>query len=323
MQGIRFSPDKSKVQIQIFIMPEYAKQVSASTRFWNAAGITVNGNLSNIKIRTGSLASILQGGVMFDQFGKAGYAPSKNGEHFTLYSSKDDADNAGVTVQLHLQSASGLSVGSEIRYRGLKVGEITQLQFNDKLDGVTAFAALRSSTAPLLTTGTIWWQVKAEFGLARTANLGTLIGGDYLQLRPGTGTPSTTFEVHDTEPVETARPGGLNLILTAKSLGSIAAGNPVLYRQIRIGTVLGADLSSTADGVRIYINIDKPYTHLVHKNSLFTNVSGVSVNAGLFSGVHIDTQSLETIIAGGIALEANDASGEAVLEGTQFELHEK
>lgn len=324
VQGIRFSPDKTKVQLQIFILPDYAKQVSTATRFWNASGITVNGNLSNIKVNTGSLASILQGGVMFDQFSKERHQLAKNGDRFTLYAARDDALNAGITVELHLQSATGLSIGSEIRHRGLKVGEITHLQLNKQLDGVTAFAAMNSNAASLLNTETTWWQVEPEFGLARTANLGTLIGGSYLALRPGNGTPTTVFDVHEVEPTETMKPTGLNLTLTAERAGSLKAGNPILYRQVRIGSVLGIDLSPSSTGVRIYININETHAKLIHQNSRFVNVSGVSVNAGLFSGMQINTESLETIIAGGIALEEDSGNaGEPIKQGAQFELHEK
>lgn len=324
VQNIRFAPDKSKVLIDIYINPAYASLVNHATRFWNAGGVEINGSLSNIKIRTGSLASVLQGGIIFDQFSEnVKTHAAQNGDVFTLYSARSDAANAGISVELHLQTATGLMVGSEIRHLGLKVGEITKLVLNKNLDGVTAFASMNINMKPLLTSGTVFWRVEPHFGLTKTSHLDTLIGGSYLDVRAGKGSPTNTFTVTDAEPIEKARAAGLNLVLTSKEVGSLKTGNPVLYRQIPIGTVLGTDLSDNAENVRIYINIDPTYAHLVQKNSRFVNVSGVLINAGLFSGVHIDTESLESIIAGGITLEISDKESEPAADGTYFELHEK
>jgi paraquat-inducible protein B len=74
-----------------------------------------------------------------------------------------------------------------------------------------------------------------------------------------------------------------------------------LYRQIVVGKVIGVDLADTADSVNIYINIANRYAALITSGTKFWNTSGVKIEAGLFSGVSIDSESIETLIAGGIA----------------------
>ncbi|MBL0731953.1 MAG: hypothetical protein JJW03_03770 [Desulfosarcina sp.] len=54
-------------------------------------------------------------------------------------------------------------------------------------------------------------------------------------------------------------------------------------------------------------------------------MSGIRVDAGIFSGVEIDTESLESIIAGWIAMATpeSDKAGSPVFGGHHFILHEK
>ena len=125
-----------------------------------------------------------------------------------------------------------------------------------------------------------------------------------------------------TKPVTKALPQGLNLRVTAKQLGSLKTGNPVLYRQVQVGSILGSDLSDDGEQVHIYLNILPEFAKLVRANSRFWNVSGIEVKAGLFSGINIRTDSAESILAGGIAFATSDKSSATAKEGESFTLHD-
>jgi paraquat-inducible protein B len=146
--------------------------------------------------------------------------------------------------------------------------------------------------------------------------------GGYLELRPGKGNPVRDFTVTDKEPVISEIESGLNLVLAAPQLGSLKAGDPVLYRQVKVGEVLGSELAANGNRVNVYINIWPEHAQLVRSNSRFWNASGISVEAGIFSGVDVRTESAETILAGGVAFETPDKTSGAVKEGQQFELEE-
>jgi paraquat-inducible protein B len=223
-------------------------------------------------------------------------------------------------VQLELRNAEGISIGSDLRYRGMKLGEITRLQLRADMKGVVAGASLRQDAASLLTSGTHIWKVTPALGLARTAHLDTVLGS-YLDITPGEGEPQLAFVVVDQEPVQTSRETGLNLQLEATQLGSIKSGDPVLFRQVKVGEVLGSDLTEDGKHVKVYINVWPQYSKHVHVGSRFWNASGVRVKAGLFSGVNVDTESLESILSGGIAFTADPSSG-AAPEGQLYTLHD-
>ena len=113
----------------------------------------------------------------------------------------------------------------------------------------------------------------------------------------------------------------MNIKLTTQRLGSVRIGNPILYRQIQVGKVIGVGLSDTADYVNVFINIAKPFSALVNSGSQFWNTSGISIEAGIFSGINIDSESIETLIAGGIAFATPEQDEENMALPSSFTLH--
>lgn len=322
VQDVRLGPDGKHVQVHLHIAPEYAGRVGSTTRFWGAGGLDFRAGSGGVRLRTESLAAIIAGGVAFDNFDSPlARKPAHNGDRYKLYESSDLAQNAGFPVSLQLASGAGLKPGAAVVYRGLEIGELSRVQFKPALDGVVAEALLRPPARALMRHGTRIWRVKAELGLARTANLGTLLTGDYLELRPGPGAERFSFPVEEREPALSRRDQGLNLVLSAPGLGSLKVGDPVLFRQIRVGEVIGSELAESADQVQIYINIEPAHAHLVRAGTKFWQASGIAVDAGLFSGVSVRTESLETILAGGIAFATPEAAGAPAGEGGGFVLH--
>ena len=118
---------------------------------------------------------------------------------------------------------------------------------------------------------------------------------------------------------------GLNIVLETPALGSLKPDSPVYYRQVRVGRVMGSALSPTAQEVFVFVNIEEPYNALIHENTVFWNASGITVDAGIFSGVQVYTESMESILAGGIAFATpeGESMGAPVRSGHHFILQDK
>ena len=73
----------------------------------------------------------------------------------------------------------------------------------------------------------------------------------------------------------------------------------------------------------MYVNIEPPYDVLVRPGTRFWNASGVNIDVGLFSGASIRTESLESILAGGISFATPETSQSTapVQSGEVFTLH--
>jgi len=324
VNGYRLDEDHEAVLVQFTIAPQYQHLVHENTRFWNASGIELSGGLGSFHLKSESIKSILAGGIAFSTPDNPGGA-AREDSVYPLYKDARSALEDSVPIRIMFDAATGLSAGAEIRFQGIQVGRVTDIKLRNNRNGVTVHASLFGSARHMANTGTRFWVVSATFGLARTEHLETLITGNYLAIQPGDGTPATLFTGLEHDPLEQRLGDGLNLQLTTQRLGSIDAGDPVYYRQIRVGSVIGYTLGANANEVIIFINIRPYYAPLVRSNSMFWNASGIRVDASLVGGVKIDTESLQSILDGGIAFSTpdNPDMGDAASQGMSFELHAK
>ena len=318
-----------QIEARVFIEKEFQHFVMKTSRFWNASGIDISGGLSGIKIRTESLESILSAGIAFYTPEDESNAPkAQKGDTFTLYEDYESAHKiGGVPIKITFDSADGLGEGTKIKYHGITVGKVDSVTFSSSLEQVILSAHLDDNASSLAREGTQFWVVKVEFGLAAIKNLGTLVTGDYIAIRPTEegGKPFYDFVGLRKPPVKAPAQWGLTVVLVNDQRGSISVGNKVFYRDIVVGEVTSYELAETGDHVRIYLNIQQRYAPLVREKSVFWNASGVDVNFGLFSGLEINTESFEAILAGGIAFATPDNAdmGEQAKQNAVFQLQPK
>jgi len=149
-----------------------------------------------------------------------------------------------------------------------------------------------------------------------------VLTGAYIQAIPGRGKDRRKFTGLESASPTLGQPG-LNLILSARQLGSVRVGSPVVYRGIEVGSVTGADLGPDATSARLKVFIEQRYARLVRIGSRFWLVSGVDVDFGLFRGLQVNVESLRTLVGGGLAFATPDDSSGTVKDGTLFLLHDK
>ncbi|MFT6578091.1 MAG: paraquat-inducible protein B [Zhongshania sp.] len=317
--------DKDGVNIGIFIHQRYANLVHRESQFWNASGLSISGGLSGLDIHADSLATIVAGGIAF-------HTPEVNkpqsaweGLRYTLYPDfQSTYAEKGRDISLYFASGSNINKGTEIKYQGIKVGEVVTVELDDNMDRVKVSARLAPSAKALARTGSQFWVVRPQLGLIGTRNLETLVTGSYISVRPGYGSVETKFVALDKPPPLSKPSNGLNLIVTAAQRGSIKEGVKVFYRDIPVGEVFGYELAEDATQTLIHINIEPRYTSLVRENSEFWNSSGIAVKFGLFSGATIRSKSIESLLEGGIAFATPGGEDLApvVNDGKNFALHQ-
>jgi len=322
VQSYQFSRDKRSVVVGVHIEPPYAELVNASTRFWNASGVTVNGGLSGIQVRSESLQSLLAGGIAFDTPDPQA-ALTQRIPRFVLHADREAALAKGEAVEVLLRRADGLAAGTPVRYKGLEVGTVRSVTLTDDLTGVVVEAQITTGAERIARAGSQFWVVRPELGIVRTANLETLVTGPYLEVAPAAaGSPrQTRFTALEHAPrAEAAK--GLFLTLSAARLGSIKPGNAVTYREVKVGEVVDYELGANADRVLIKVLIEPRYAPLVRTGSRFWETSGFGVNFSLFKGASLRTDSLESLIEGGVAFATPEGEqmGNRALPGQTFAL---
>lgn len=327
VQSYQLSRDNKQVAFGVHIEPEYTHLVNNSTRFWNASGITLKGGLSGVEVKSESLQTLLAGGISFETPDPKAAKNDKRVQRFNLYSSQEQALEKGVALTIRVPRGDGLNPGTAIRYKGLDVGKVERIELTDDLQAVILHARVTQAAQQIARVGTQFWVVKPEVSLTRAANLETLVTGQYIEVQPAAQKAALKldFTAAEAPPKASVREQGLRLVLSAARRGSIKPGVVVSYREVPVGKVTDFELGPTSDRVLIHVLIEPRYAPLVRTGSRFWNASGIGVDAGLFSGVKVRTESLEALLEGGIAFASpdNPQMGGPAQVGQTFALHDE
>jgi paraquat-inducible protein B len=308
------APDNEHILITVNIGSQYAHLIGEDSVFWDVSGINISGSLSHLKVNTESLMTIAAGGINFDNIEqtnnskrtqqtksvtkKSRKPPVKN---YTLFRSFAAATDNRAVIKLAFKSAAGINIGTEIRHKGIKVGELSSIQLKVEEGFVEAVAKLEDDYASnFARQGSQYWIEKVEVGLSGIKNVDTLISGSYINVTKGDGAPLSRFSVLSSAPMIPSQDAGLSITLISERLMSLQIGSPVTFRQIDVGTITHTELSKMSDKVLITLNVKPQYQHLVHNDSQFWAVSGFNVDIGL-TGATLKAESVKSILVGGIA----------------------
>lgn len=231
----------------------------------------------------------------------------------------------GPTITIAFKSAEGLEAGkTKIKFKDVELGQVSQINLSPDLSHVLVTAELVKQAEKFLSANTRFWVVRARVAAGQVSGLGTLFSGAYIGLDPGQpGPPATHFEGLENPPVVTTDLPGRRFVLKADRLGSLDIGAPVYYRQIKVGQVVGYNLNDDGQAVTVKIFINAPLDKLVYKNTRFWNASGLDVAVDA-NGIRVNTESLVTILVGGIAFDtpANLEPGGLADPDEVFKLYE-
>ncbi|MBW2218902.1 MAG: MCE family protein [Deltaproteobacteria bacterium] len=323
VQGYKISENGEQFSIKVHIQPPFHKLVHKGSRFWNSGGIQLEGSISGFKLKTDSLLSMLKGGIGFSTPEHGRKTPvAENSDSFQLFEDFKAAQT-GIPIVIKFPSGENLTPGqTKVKIKGLEAGYVDRVRIIHDLSGVNAHVIMDPRAEPVLRKGTRFWLVTPKVSITGITGLETLTSGVYIDMQPGKGDPQREFAALDEIPVATKQPNDLRIILTADRLGSLKAGSPIYYRQVQVGEISGYALSPSADQVYLYAGIKKKFTKLVRQNSKFWNVSGINFDFSLLDGGKLQTESLESILAGGVefATPGNDEMGKPVKSKTQFQL---
>lgn len=281
------------VDIQIQIERRYKHLINDNTVFWDQSGVDINASLAGVSIKTGSLESMVRGGIAFDTMENKANRLDK--QTWKLYSSYQQAIKFGAEIRLIADHSHQIVAGSKIVYQGIDVGEVTDVHPDFTRNNVIITAQVYPDYVDhIARQGSYFWINQSSNPVEQVKNLKSLLVSS-IEVKPGLGKLGTQFELHTRAAIDK----GLTLVLQSEQRGSISLGNPVIYRGMEVGSVTQVELGELADRVMITVNIQQPYAYLVRQNSVFWNHSGVDVSIGL-SGAEVRTGSLDTLLSGGI-----------------------
>lgn len=226
----------------------------------------------------------------------------------------------GPVITISFRTGEGLEAGkTKVKYKEVDIGEVQTITLSKDRSQVLVTVQLSKNAESFTAVDTHFWVVRPRLGASGISGLGTLLSGAYIGADGGTSEETTKkFTGLEVQPTVTRDTSGKQFILHADDLGSLDIGSPIFYRRIKVGRVSAYDLDADGKGVNLRIFIDTPYDKFVGINTRFWHASGLDIQVNS-SGFKVNTQSLATVILGGLAFQSTDDNpGTLSKENTTF-----
>jgi len=227
----------------------------------------------------------------------------------------------GPEIGIEFRSAEGIEPGrTELRFKEVVVGHVKRVTIQPNRQKVRVTVGLDKSVENLAVADTRFWVVRPRIGTGGVSGLGTLLSGAYIAIDAGVSEESSReFVGLDTPPLVLRGEPGRSFVLRADDLGSLDVGSPVYHRRIRVGRVVGYTLDPIGKALEVQVFIEAPNESLVTTASRFWNASGVDLALSA-SGLTVNTQSVASVLAGGLAFgdPPRVASAPAAAAGQRF-----
>ena len=230
----------------------------------------------------------------------------------------------GPTITITFENADGLTAEkTKIKFKDVEIGKVTKIDLQEDLSVVVLTVELNKGTKLYLTENTRFWVVRARIGAGEVSGLGTLFSGAYIGIDPSSeGAKQNAFKGLEIPPVLTEDLPGGDFILKARALNSLNLGSPIYYRGIKVGQVVAYHFDQEADAVLINVFVKAPFHEKVFQSTQFWSVSGIDFTMDA-NGIKVDTQSLVSIMTGGVAFDLPSAESHSIIaeDATMFHLY--
>ncbi len=217
----------------------------------------------------------------------------------------------GPTVTITFLTAEGLEKGkTKVRYKDVEIGLVTDVALSPDASRVFVTAELVKDAKKYLVEDARFWVVRPRISGGTVSGLGTLLSGSYVGMDIGkSDKPKNEFVGLEVPPVIATGLPGREFVLHAPNIGSLDVGSPVYFRRLQAGQVSGHSLDKGGKGVTIKVFINSPYDRFVNTNTRFWQASGIDLTLDA-SGIKVSTESIVSILIGGLAFETPAESAE-------------
>ena len=211
----------------------------------------------------------------------------------------------GPTVTITFKTAEGLEAGkTKIKYKNVDIGEVRGIVLSEDHSHVVVTTEFAKQAEHFLVEDTRFWVVRARIGGGEVSGLGTILSGDFIGMDIGhSTTPRGEFTGLEVPPIVTGEDPGRQFVLRSDDLGSVDIGTSLFFRRTHAGRVVAHEIDEDGKGVTIKVFVNAPYDRYVNANTRFWDASGIDLTFDA-SGVKVETQSVISILAGGVAFEA-------------------
>jgi len=231
-------------------------------------------------------------------------------------------DQQGPTIKISFDDASSIrEEKTRIRYRGVIVGTVKEMELSDDNSTVVVTAVLHKSAKNFAHEGAQYWIITPKVGFQGVTGLETIFEGPYIAAKPGLSQSKlkTDFNGQLAKDIEENIEDMSSYLLEAPFVESVSAGDPVTFRGLSVGRVSKVNLSKTAQSVQVQIQVQNRFTKLIRTNTVFWRKVGIQADLGLFKS-EVKINSLESMMKGGVEFFTPEPPGPIAKAHTHFAL---
>ncbi|MDC8831784.1 intermembrane transport protein PqiB [Alteromonas gilva] len=136
-EEVNFDVEHGLIDYRAFIHAPYHNLIDENTRFWNVSGVKLQLASNGVTIQAGSLETLLANGITFgNPQGDLNGEPIANDSRFTIYADYNAAADerfrySAQYILLIKESVRGLTKGAPVEYRGLQIGKVAAINYDD------------------------------------------------------------------------------------------------------------------------------------------------------------------------------------------------
>ena len=219
-------------------------------------------------------------------------------------------DQEGLRIRVIANSAAGIHQGTAVYYRGMKVGSVDQVWYNDMDDRIELSTFITAPYNALISSNTKFWNISG-FNFSLGANgaelqmqsMESLLLGGITFSTPTSLVPNahpvddnTTFTLYDSERATTQRPSGNKqyyVVYFDDSVRGLRVGAPVAFDGIDIGQVIDIrllyDEKANKAGIPILIEIEPDRIERLNGNNKSEDIIAALVSRGLQASLETDS----------------------------------
>jgi paraquat-inducible protein B len=156
-----------------------------------------------------------------------------------------EISSTGLSITMRFEDAAGMKAkDTKIVYRGLEIGEVTDVSLARDLGHVVVEADISTDVENDLNTGTRFYLQGAKPSLTDLSSLKSVVSGPTIEMVPGIGEATREFAGVDGEPPMPLVVSLPYLVNFDGDAGGLKSGSPVTLRGFSVGEVQSTQLVS-------------------------------------------------------------------------------
>ena len=269
VRDIVLSKDLESIYVEADVYPEAETLLRKNTRFWL---VKPTANLSGV---TG-LDALVSGNYIAIQPSPVKSKPETKFRALDIAPS-DIRSREGLNIRLKAKDLGGISIGSQIVYRRIPIGEVYGYQLDEENDQVLIQASVKPEYQHIITSDSRFWNISgigASVGFAgvdiHLTSISALISGAIAVDSPDQGSPVKNGQEFNLYPdIETAGRGIPIKIHLPENNKIGSSGAPIMYRGIEIGQITTLELDQKQHGIIAHAAIQPAFSDMLNTNSNF------------------------------------------------------